>query len=474
MKNLSRIAFAAFILNSSVAFAGGLLTNTNQSVHFLRNPARDASTEIDAVYTNPAALIKLPEGFHFSINNQSASQTRTITSTFEPFAMNGGSATKSFEGTASVPIIPSVQGVYRKGNWALSGSFAISGGGGKATFNNGLPSFEAGMSMLPVIIQRVGAAVPGGITANQYSVDAFMEGSSIIYGAQLGGTYKMNDMFSMYGGFRLNIVSNSYVGHLRDLKSNPTSAALGYNGTMVSADKILDLAIANTTDAAELAKLELLKKASTTGVELDCKQTGWGISPIIGLNFNYEKLNIGLKYEFRTALNVENKTKVDDTGMFKNGVNTPHDIPGLLTVGASYRIIPQLIASVGYHHFFDSEAQMDNDKQKYISGGTDEFLGGLEYQINDMFLVSAGCQFTNYGVSDDYQKDLSFACNSYSIGLGGAVRVSPKVKINLGYFWTTYSDWTKQSSNYQNLGLSGTDVFSRTNKVFGAGVDFSF
>ncbi len=39
-------------------------------------------------------------------------------------------------------------------------------------------------------------------------------------------------------------------------------------------------------------------------------------------------------------------------------VNTPHDIPALFTVGASYQITPKLLASVGYHHFFDSDAKM--------------------------------------------------------------------------------------------------------------------
>ncbi|MDR0799031.1 MAG: aromatic hydrocarbon degradation protein, partial [Dysgonamonadaceae bacterium] len=119
----------------SELFAGGLLTNTNQSVHFLRNPARDASIEIDAAYTNPAGLALLStDGFHFSFNNQSAFQIRTITSTFAPFAGFGESTTKVFEGEAAAPIIPSLMAAYKKGNWVLSGNMAVSGGGGKATF----------------------------------------------------------------------------------------------------------------------------------------------------------------------------------------------------------------------------------------------------------------------------------------------------------------------------------------------------
>lgn len=113
---------------------------------------------------------------------------------------------------------------------------------------------------------------------------------------------------------------------------------------------------------------------------------------------------------------------------------------------------------------------MDGDKQK-DAGSTNEYLAGLEYQIDKMFLVSAGGQITRYGVGDIFQKDLSFSCNSYSIGLGGAVNVSPSVRINVGYFWTTYSDYTKNSPA---PAVISKDIFSRTNKVFGAGVDFSF
>lgn len=473
--NKIKLAAIAVILNSALAMAGGILTNTNQSVHFLRNPARDASTEIDAVYTNPAGLVFLKDGFHFSFTNQSAFQTRTITSTSPIYMMNGGNDTKKFKGKASAPIIPSIQGVYKKGKWVLSGSFAVSGGGGKATFDNGLPSFEAAMGAGAVLINQNAALL--GYKANQYELQQHMKGSNYIFGGQLGGTYKINDMFSAYAGFRLNIVSNSYEGYLRGLKMNLTPAASPEFSPVMQSPKPLFDAMANAaTDPRQQQLLGIMSKASTDeGARLDCSQSGWGVAPILGLNFNYKgKLNIGIKYEFKTALDVENDTKIDDTGMFSDGVNTAHDIPSLLTIGVSYKILPQLTASAGYHRFFDSKAKMQDNKQK-DAGSTNEYLLGLEYQINDMFLVSAGGQITDYGVGDIYQKDLSFSCDSYSIGLGGSVKVSPKVKLHIAYFWTTYSDYTKTPGGGIAEGLNTTkDVFSRTNKVFGAGVDFSF
>ena len=45
------IAFVAIAVSS---FAGGLLTSTNQSASFVRNPMRYASLETDAIYFNPA------------------------------------------------------------------------------------------------------------------------------------------------------------------------------------------------------------------------------------------------------------------------------------------------------------------------------------------------------------------------------------------------------------------------------------
>lgn len=485
MNKRSAAIIAILTLGYSYLFAGGILTNTNQSAHFIRMVARDASVQIDAAYTNPAGLVKLDDGFHFSFTNQSAFQTRTITSTFAPFAYNGGSATKEFKGTASAPIIPSLQAAYKKGRWVLSGNLAVTGGGGKATFNDGLPSFEAGLAMLPAGItslgSSIGAIIPGAtLSSNQYSVDAYMRGSSFIYGAQMGGSYAINDMFSAYAGFRLNIVNNGYEGYLKNVQINPKSniAALG-SGEMVSA---VDYFTALAQNPALPAEYQALARSYATMVsdrEIDNKQSGWGVNPILGLNFNHKGLNVGMKYEFKTSLDVESKTidgKDGGLAQFKNGVNTPHDIPALLTVGVSYQILPNLTASVGYHHFFDSDAQMADDKQKYINGGTNEYLFGAEYRINRMFLVSAGGQITRYGVTDDYQKDLSFSINSYSIGFGGAVNVAKNVLINIGYFWTNYSDWTKKVDTYVSSApnVGGTDVFSRTNKVFAAGVDFSF
>ncbi|MDR2841038.1 MAG: aromatic hydrocarbon degradation protein, partial [Paludibacter sp.] len=383
-------------------FGGGLLTNTNQSVHFLRNPARDASTEIDAVYTNPAGLAFLAsDGFFFSLNNQSAFQKRSITATFAPFAGFGDNATKNYEGKASALFIPSFQAAYKTGKWTVSGAFAIVGGGGTVEFKQGLPSFEAQVATLPGMANAMLTPMGGSIT--QYSLEQSLQGSSIIYGAQLGATYQINNLLSVYAGVRTSIVNNGYEGSLKNIQINPTIPGTPFNGAMMPAGTFIGTLAGMGYIPQAIADNILTQVADK---EIDLTQSGLGFAPIFGVDFKYNNLNIGAKYEFKTAIDVKNKTVAGkDAGMpnFADEVKTPYDIPALLTVGAQYAISSAWSVSAGYHHFFDSDAKAVDNKQEKINGGINEFLAGVEYRINSTFLLSCGGQITRSGVTDAYQ-----------------------------------------------------------------------
>ena len=56
--------------------------------------------------------------------------------------MNNPTTPRDFKGKAFAPVIPSFQYAYNKGRWSFQGNFALTGGGGKCTFDNGLGSFE--------------------------------------------------------------------------------------------------------------------------------------------------------------------------------------------------------------------------------------------------------------------------------------------------------------------------------------------
>ena len=453
MRKFSLIGIAMLIV-SIPTFAGGLLTNTNQHPAFLRMLSRGATTEIDAALSNPAGLAFLPkDGFHVSLSIQSAFQTRNIDAdflTYNGLAMVDGQPApttapfkKYDEGKAAAPVIPSIFAAYKKGDWTISGFFAITGGGGKASFDDGLPLFESAAmaSIFQGSLKGLAAGKPL-MTPDKYKINSAMDGRQYIYSAQLGLTYKINDWLSAFAGGRMNYFTGGYEGFL-DAKAGDTN--------------LLPLA-------------------------LDCDQTGWGLTPVIGVDMKWNKLNFGAKYEFKTNMNIENKTNKLDyldeaealVAGYKNGVNTPNDIPSMLSVAVAYEFLPVLRASVEYHFYDDKNAGMAGDKQKYLTKGTNEYLAGIEWDVTKHLTLSCGGQITDYGLSDNFQSDTSFSCDSYTLGFGAKVKLTERAAINVGYMWTTYEDYTKASQNYNGTGLSGTNVYSRTNKVFGLSIDYRF
>ena len=204
MRRSVSVAFATFLLTGTL-FAGGILHNTNQSAMYTRMPARDATLGIDAVYYNPAGLTKLADGFHFSINNQFIGQTRTVTSDYQ--YLND----PKYLGDVSAPLFPGIYAVYKTGNWAFSAGFNPIGGGGGATYNRGLPSFETPISDLPPALSSQGQNVTA------YRMNAFFEGTSVFFGFQANVSYAINDMISVAIGGRYVTANETYNGYLTDI-----------------------------------------------------------------------------------------------------------------------------------------------------------------------------------------------------------------------------------------------------------------
>ena len=456
MKKRKILLFAALLMTAVVAKAGGLMTNTNYHIAFDRMFARGATFDIDAAYSNPAGLAWGHEGFQLSLNFQKPWQNRDIEATFPMLKAMYGSDTHKFEGKASAPIVPALFASYKQDRWAVSTMIGIVGSGGFVKYDEGVPMFN-------VVLASMLAAK--GITPDQYKIDSQMKGKQYIFGGQVNFTYKILDCLSAAVGIRANYYDGYYQGHVIA------------NGHPMFGD---------------LASLQL-----------DVDQLGWGFAPIVSVDFHKGPFTLAARYEFRTKLNIPNTENKLEAGLgaqlqaylmqndpatlqaigtalgtklapYKDGVKTRYDMPALLAVAAGYEFSPQLRASVEYHFFDDKSAKMANDRQKELSGGTHEFLAGVEYDINDKLTVSCGGQRTDYGLSDTYQQNTSFACDSYSFGLGGAWNINDKMRLNVSYFKTIYSDYTVQSDSYLGLGLKGTDVYSRTNDVIGIGIDYKF
>ena len=444
MRKFFFVALCAFACTA--AHAGGLMTNTNYHIAFDRMFARGASTEIDAAYSNPAGLAWTHEGFQLSLNFQKPWQNRDIETTLSN--IDGGVDYLKYAGKASAPIVPALFASYKKDMWAFSTMIGIVGSGGYVEYKDGVPMFNRLMS---------GMLANMAIYPSSYSIDSEMKGKQYIYGGQFNITRKINDNFSASIGIRANYYDGFYRGHVKAI------------------------------DHPQLGDLATL--------ELDVDQRGWGFAPIVSFDYHNGPLTIGARYEFRTKIETKNKTNLLNAGLsqtlqavvaqrnpaalqqiatsldtytaeYKDGVKTRYDMPSLLVAAVGYEFTPKFRGALEYHFFDDKHAQMAGDRQKDLKHGTHEFLAGVEYDINDKFTVSCGGQRTDYGLTDEYQKDTSFACDSYSVGLGGAWNINEKMRLNVSYFCTLYSDYTKETI--------ATDVYSRTNHVLGIGLDYKF
>ena len=546
--NKLKFACLAWALSAGIAVqAGGILTNTNQSVAFLRNPARDAAIGLDGVYSNPAGVIFLGEGFHLGFNWQYAHQTRTITSQNSLFALgakNNGQTTKEFEGVANAPFIPSLQAAYNKGNWSFQFNFSVLGGGGKCEFDKGIGSFETvvgaianrliGVSTaLNSQISALGASVPN---VTGYDVDGYMKGQQYYFGFQVGAAHKFNEHLSVYAGLRFLYGTASYEARLNNIRvmdgANGMSLNdyfLGVNSGLDNAGKAIAAGAQQVRDgisqyvAAFMAQgmtqeqamqteqvkalqakgqqlqtagenlqavgQELAASAETiapyaNGMNLKSDQTGFGISPVIGIDYKIGAFNFAAKYDFKTRMRMKNNSDLKEatviaaTNKYVDGTKVPEDSPAKLALGAQWSITPNVRVNAGYHHFYDKNTHWYQHSEKLLKNGTNEYLGGAEWDVTKRLQVSGGIQLTRYGLSDEYMNDMSFVVNSWTFGVGAGYKVTDKVKVNVAYFQTNYThyDMNTPQQDMPALGLTipaGTNSFTRTNNVFGVGVEMT-
>jgi long-chain fatty acid transport protein len=474
------VAFVA-TTTTTTALAGGLVTNSNQNAAFLRQMSQDGIIDISGMYFNPAGTAFLSNGWHVSFNIQNAKQSRDITTDFLLFQKNlkQPRTPHKFDGDALAPVIPSLHVSYNKDKWSVNASFSLGGGGGKCEFDQGLGSFEAAYSgalatqvpgILPTMLVPglINAGIPATYaetlaTTGQYSgytLNSYMKGRQYYFGLSLGATYKFMDNLAGFVGLRGVYATCNYNGFVKP--------SVAYNIPAMAP------VFPGTSGTADLANY---------GIDLNCDQTGFGVTPILGIDYRINKhWNIAARYEAETKLRLKNKTEADVPAMvaaqagatlaqFADGEKVAANIPGILSAGVMYSPIDQVRLMAGWHYYFDKAAKQFNDKQKHIDKNTQEFSAGVEWDINKWVTLSGSWQNTRCGLGDAYMSDLTFNNSNNMIGVGVRVHPTKRFSIDAGYMHTFYRDRTVTTATAAG---TKTDTYSRTNRVFGLGVNVDF
>ena len=213
-------------------------------------------------------------------------------------------------------------------------------------------------------------------------------------------------------------------------------------------------------------------------INLDCKQNGLGVAPILGIDYKIGKLNLAAKYDFKVRMRLKNDNddpnfatlvaQMPVLGKYTDGEKVDEDSPALLTIGAQYEITNKWRVMAGYHHFFDRDTKQWNSS---MLGDTNEFNLGTEYDITDRLQVSGGFQKTNYDFEDSFMNDMSFNVSSWTFGLGVGFNITETVKVNAAYFQTNYD--TMDVTTQPVPGVTAKNSYTRTNRVFGLGCDIT-
>ncbi|MGD0781951.1 MAG: hypothetical protein ABSA30_03720 [Candidatus Aminicenantales bacterium] len=446
MKKAVVLVLVAFVF-VPLAFSA-IVTNSNQSIQYFRLLARNASTDIDAVYYNPAGLVKLADGFHLSIQNQSIWQDKTITNSY-PFLNNG-----SYLGTTRVPIYPDIYAVYKTGKLALSFGFGPNAGGGTAKFNTGLPGLEIPFIGLGALLDAV---YHMGIS--KYSMGMTFEGKSVYYGFQVNASYAITDWLAGSVGLRYISAQNTYTGSITDISYN-------FYGFPLQSAYNLFTAYHLPTYAAMFADRHV-----------DVTQNGTGFTPILGIHLSpAEGLNIGIHYEFKTPLQLTNATTQDNIGLFPDGAKTDADIPAILGVGVSYAFIPQLRAHASYTLYFDKDANWDG-RQTLVNADSYDLAFGLEYDVLPALTLSAGYMYSPMDLQPSFQSAMNFSLGANTFGFGAQLRLVPNLTIDLGALIATYKD-AQQTLDYWLPGPiyigSASEKYHETTWGFGIGFGYHF
>ncbi|MCB2206878.1 MAG: hypothetical protein KQH67_01170 [Bacteroidetes bacterium] len=498
MKNFT-LTLLTLLLASSFIYAGGLVTNTNQSTAWTRMLVRDASIDIDAVFFNPAGLTKLKDGFHISLSNQSIFQKQTITSGY-PYLND-----PEYVGNITAPLFPSVYMAYKTGRWAFSLGFNPYGGGGGASFDRGLPMIEKPIA---------GAAAqfaPYGVTG--YSADIAFEGTSVYYGLQGGVSFAISDAISVFAGARYVMATNTYQGHLKDVSFQTAEgtvradafmnnvAQVAYEGaaqlsgyaTMMEpyldtyGNFTFDQVIAATEGDPNLQSQVIALRDGLTELtsqdagnmtlssghdtflgyaagytaqgnqlsvgsqlmadqEADVTQTGNAITPIVGLNLAFldDDLIISAKYEFFTKMDLTNETPEGKGFVTGFDPETGQPIEMFPDGGKTNADIPAFL-SLGIRYQISDKVNVQGGYHTYF-----DKQAGWAKDENGVELIDRN--FTEYGAGVEYYVTKNFLLSAgYLAAITG---VNDQYQSDLDYSLSTTT-----------LGLGGAIAFNDTFKL---------
>lgn len=425
---------SAFTFACTASYAQfGLGSTNNATAVALRDPARQASTEVDAAVYNPAGTAFLQEGFHISLNGMYANQP------LFSYEKNGEKAVNIHD-ERILNIAPTAQLAWKKGRFSLSASFADEGYMGKWTCNNGSIPYDA---FLQELIQsnylksefnrlNTSLALTNALLAAagyNKELDVEIEDQFRLattdfahtmhnWTTRLGTTFAVNEHFAVSLGAKFNYLSRQVSIQPQLQIYRPSSSQYW------EASKYFESKSNLLEEGSELAEAYKGVAEDCTSLSTDpvaTNHSAMGIAPIIGLDYRLGKVNMGAKYEFQTI--IEANEWVD----FK--------LPSNLSLGLDWAILDNLNVAFGGTVYFrtnDNYGNCGDIKPKDISG---QASLSISYSPLKQLLLSVGQTYETYSgywyMINNEDIELP-GLYRHTTSLGCAYSITDKLQLNFG------------------------------------------
>lgn len=291
--------------------------SSTSSAVVVRDPARQSSTETDAVLYNPAGTAFAKEGLSLSVSG--------IANIGNPQIYNYSEQVN--HKISENAFAPSIQVVYKTNKWAFSGSFA-SEGGYKRKYKEGSPfddainsvkfkynevlnramqDFTSVWEVLETLgyLPSVGMSSDDEIRFNHQTFKSHLYNKTFRFGA----AYRITDNVSAFAGLKLSNVSYEYVSSMGvnvfNKKTGEVTTAEDYF------DNVLKLSenISDNDHRETVQNIAQAGKAYARDVEADnytgTSESGWSVAPVLGLDYKTRVFNVGISYDFSSHFDAE-------------------------------------------------------------------------------------------------------------------------------------------------------------------------
>lgn len=389
-KSLFSVSLAATLgLIATPLLAGGIINKQNMSADYFRSLNRQAATDYaDIAVYNPAGIMKMETGKYLKLDGQYIFKEYSNT-------IPGVGELDQEEHS----ILPGFFAIHKEDKWAGYIAATLVGGGGKVDYENGNARSVTAISGLLGVSFPVAASFPQQV-----------EAQSLYLGYTIGGAWAVNDIFALSAGLR-------YVS--------------AYKRYTLSADG-----------------LPVFGNAVT---ELRDDADGWG--GIFGVNISpNDRWNIGLRFETATQLDFELDVRQGASLLalmgYVDGRKEREDLPALLGLGASYKILENLKVDANFIYYLEKEATWDTG----FDGAGDSYDLGIsgEYRFSKEWMASIGYLYSNLDI--DVEQILVLPeepkLDGNTIAMGGVWSPSETLDVTVGASRTFYSDAT------DSLGIS--------------------